>query len=104
MVTTSLLMIGWPSLTAAAADGPNIAAGRTTAASSAGEYAARNVTDGNQATYWEGSGGALPQWVQADLGTTARVDEVTLKLPAGWETRQQTLSVQEAPTAPASRR
>ncbi|MFC8226210.1 discoidin domain-containing protein [Streptomyces sp. NPDC057287] len=94
VVTTSLLMIGWPSLTAAAADGPNIAAGRTAAASSAGEYAARNVTDGNQATYWEGSGGTLPQWVQADLGTTARVDEVTLKLPAGWETRQQTLSVQ----------
>ncbi|WP_327380363.1 discoidin domain-containing protein [Streptomyces sp. NBC_01212] len=95
MVTTSLLMIGWPSLTAAAAAGPNIAAGRTTAASSAGnEYVARNVTDGNQATYWEGTGGTLPQWVQTDLGSAARVDEVTLKLPAGWESRQQTLSLQ----------
>lgn len=95
MVTTSLLMIGWPSLTAAAADGPNIAAGRATAASSAGgEYAARNVTDGNQATYWEGTGGTLPQWVQTDLGSTARVEEVRLKLPASWESRQQTLSLQ----------
>ncbi|WP_329040690.1 discoidin domain-containing protein [Streptomyces sp. NBC_01422] len=95
MVATSLLMIGWPSLTAAAADGPNIAAGRAAAASSAGDaYGARNVTDGNQATYWEGSGGTLPQWVQTDLGSAARVDEVTLKLPAGWESRQQTLSLQ----------
>ncbi|MEU2678972.1 discoidin domain-containing protein [Streptomyces sp. NPDC007107] len=95
MVATSLLMIGWPSLTAAAADGPNIAAGRAAAASSAGDaYDARNVTDGNQATYWEGSGGTLPQWVQTDLGSAARVDEVTLKLPAGWESRQQTLSLQ----------
>ncbi|MFE6933961.1 discoidin domain-containing protein [Streptomyces sp. NPDC057699] len=95
MVATSLLMIGWPSLTAAAADGPNIAAGRAAAASSAGDaYGARNVTDGNQATYWEGSGDTLPQWVQTDLGSAARVDEVTLKLPAGWESRQQTLSLQ----------
>ncbi|WP_405659072.1 discoidin domain-containing protein [Streptomyces sp. NBC_01166] len=95
MVATSLLMIGWPSLTAAAADGPNIAAGRTAAASSAGgEYVARNVTDGDRSTYWEGAGGTLPQWVQTDLGSAARVDEVTLKLPAGWESRQQTLSLQ----------
>ncbi|MEU2482299.1 discoidin domain-containing protein [Streptomyces sp. NPDC013130] len=95
VVTTSLLMIGWPSLTASAAAGPNIAAGRAGAASSAGtEYVARNVTDGNQATYWEGTGGTLPQWVQTDLGSTARIDEVTLKLPAGWESRQQTLSLQ----------
>ncbi|WP_455568400.1 discoidin domain-containing protein [Streptomyces pratensis] len=95
VVTTSLLMIGWPSFTAAAADGPNIAAGRSAAAGSAGgEYVARNVTDGDQSTYWEGSGGTLPQWVQTDLGSAARVDEVTLKLPAGWESRQQTLSLQ----------
>ncbi|MFC5172061.1 discoidin domain-containing protein [Streptomyces mutomycini] len=95
VVTTSLLMIGWPSFTASAAEGPNIAAGRSAAASSAGdEYAARNVTDGDQGTYWEGTGGALPQWVQTDLGSTARVDEVRLKLPASWEGRQQTLSLQ----------
>ncbi|WP_307128504.1 discoidin domain-containing protein [Streptomyces sp. B1I3] len=95
VVTTSLLMIGWPSFTATAADGPNIAAGRTATASSAGaEYVARNVTDGSQSTYWEGSGGTLPQWVQTDLGSAAKVDEVTLRLPAGWESRQQTLSLQ----------
>ncbi|MFD5030079.1 discoidin domain-containing protein [Streptomyces sp. NPDC058405] len=94
-IATSLLMIGWPSLTAAAADGPNIAAGRTAAASSTvGDATARNVTDGNQSTYWEGGGKKFPQWVQSDLGSSKRVDQVVLKLPAGWESRQQTLSLQ----------
>ncbi|WP_146777722.1 galactose-binding domain-containing protein, partial [Streptomyces griseus] len=95
LVTTSLLMIGVPSLAAAAADGPNLAAGRAAAASSAhAEYGASNITDGNRSTYWESAGGGLPQWVQADLGSGARVDEVKLTLPAGWETRTQTLSLQ----------
>ncbi|MEV6476476.1 discoidin domain-containing protein [Streptomyces sp. NPDC051657] len=95
LVTTSLLMIGVPSLAAAAADGPNLAAGRAAAASSAHtEYGASNVTDGNRSTYWESAGGGLPQWVQTDLGAGTRVDEVRLTLPAGWETRTQTLSLQ----------
>ncbi|MET7616723.1 discoidin domain-containing protein [Streptomyces sp. NPDC005408] len=95
VITTSLLIIGWPSLTASAAAGPNIAAGRSAAASSAhSDYAARNITDGNQATYWQSDGTSFPQWVQTDLGSTSRIDEVVLKLPAGWESRQQTLSVQ----------
>lgn len=96
-------MIGWPSLAASAADGPSIAAGRAAAASSTGDgHAARSVTDGNQSTYWEGSGSSLPQWVQTDLGPDSRIDEVTLKLPAGWESRKQTLSIQGARTARAS--
>lgn len=88
-------MIGVPTLTASAADGPNLAAGRAAAASSAhAEYPAPNTTDGNASTYWESAGGGLPQWVQTDLGTAARVDEVTLKLPPSWESRTQTLSLQ----------
>ncbi|MER5197472.1 discoidin domain-containing protein [Streptomyces sp. NPDC002755] len=96
VLTTSLLMLGASSLTtASAADGPNLAAGRPAAASSAhSEYAARNITDGDQGSYWQSADGNLPQWVQADLGSTARVDEVVLKLPASWESRSQTLSVQ----------
>ncbi|MGW3933772.1 discoidin domain-containing protein, partial [Streptomyces microflavus] len=95
LVATSLLMIGVPSLTASAADGPNLAAGRAAAAGSAhAEYPAPNITDGNASTYWESAGGGLPQWVQTDLGTAARVDEVTLKLPPSWESRTQTLSLQ----------
>ncbi|MEU9954775.1 discoidin domain-containing protein [Streptomyces sp. NPDC050982] len=96
VLTTALLLLGLPSLTAAAAAaGPNLAAGRpATAGSAHAEYAAGNITDGNQGTYWQSAGSSLPQWIQTDLGATARVDEVVLRLPAGWESRDQTLSVQ----------
>ncbi|MFC9398624.1 discoidin domain-containing protein [Streptomyces sp. NPDC057027] len=94
-IATSLLALGGPLTTAHAAGGPNLALGDAAAASSAhAEYGAANITDGNQGTYWQSSGSALPQWVQADLGTATRVDEVVLRLPAGWESRNQTLSVQ----------
>ncbi|MFH8935910.1 discoidin domain-containing protein [Streptomyces griseosporeus] len=95
VIVTSLLALGGPALTARAAGGPNIALGDAASASSAHSgYGAPNITDGNQGTYWESAGSAFPQWVQADLGTSERVDEVVLKLPAGWESRTQTLSVQ----------
>ncbi|MFH8621835.1 discoidin domain-containing protein [Streptomyces vietnamensis] len=95
VIATSLLALGGPLTTAHAAGGPNLALGDAAAASSAhAEYAATNITDGNQGTYWQSSGSALPQWVQADLGTATRVDEVVLRLPAGWESRNQTLSLQ----------
>ncbi|MEV5806561.1 discoidin domain-containing protein [Streptomyces parvulus] len=95
VVATSLLALGGPLLSATAAGGPNIAVGDAAAASSAhSEYGAANITDGNQGTYWQSGGGSLPQWVQADLGTTERIDEVVLRLPAGWERRDQTLSLQ----------
>ncbi|MEN8651291.1 discoidin domain-containing protein [Streptomyces sp. 21So2-11] len=82
-------------MTASAAGGPNLAAGKTAASSSAAtDYGAPNLTDGSQGTYWQSAGSSLPQWAQADLGATTRVDEVVLKLPAGWESRRQTLSVQ----------
>lgn len=94
-LTTSLLMVGWPALNASAAGGPNIAAGHRTAASSAGSGRdAGNIADGEQSTYWEGSGSSLPQWVQSDLGKVTRIDQVTLKLPADWKSRSQTLSLQ----------
>ncbi|WP_406099471.1 discoidin domain-containing protein [Streptomyces sp. NBC_01013] len=90
-----LLMTGWPALNASAAGGPDIAAGHRTAASSAGSgRVAANITDGDPSTYWQGSGGALPQWVQSDLGEVTRIDQVTLKLPADWKSRRQTLSLQ----------
>ncbi|MEU5983547.1 discoidin domain-containing protein [Streptomyces sp. NPDC047434] len=94
-IAISLLALGGPLMTAQAAGGPNIALGDTAAAGSAhAEYGAANITDGNQGSYWQSAGSGLPQWVQVDLGTPTRVDEVVLKLPAGWESRSQTLSVQ----------
>ncbi|MFF1508539.1 discoidin domain-containing protein [Streptomyces sp. NPDC058326] len=95
VIATSLLALGGPLAAAHAAGGPNIALGDAAAASgSHAEYGAANITDGNQGTYWQSAGSTLPQWVQVDLGATTRVDEVVLKLPAGWESRNQTLSVQ----------
>ncbi|MFD9336586.1 discoidin domain-containing protein [Streptomyces sp. NPDC060028] len=95
LISTALLMLGWPALNAVAAGGPSVAAGRPAAASSTnGAYTAANVTDGNQTTYWESAGSTFPQWVQTDLGAATRVDQVVLKLPAAWESRNQTLSVQ----------
>ncbi|MGW1885452.1 discoidin domain-containing protein [Streptomyces sp. NPDC001970] len=95
MIAASLILLGLPLTGASAAGGPNVAAGRPTAASSAhSEYGAAHITDGNPATYWQSAGTALPQWVQADLGTATRIDQVVLRLPAAWESRSQTLSVQ----------
>ncbi|MFR9800461.1 discoidin domain-containing protein [Streptomyces sp. MS06] len=95
VIVTSFLTLAGPVATARAEGGPNIALGdRASASSALSDYAAANVTDGDQGSYWESAGGDFPQWVQADLGTTQNVDEVVLKLPAGWESRDETLSVQ----------
>ncbi|MET9499563.1 discoidin domain-containing protein [Streptomyces sp. NPDC006552] len=95
LLAFALAFLGLPALAAQAAGGPNLAAGAATKASSAkAGYEAANVADGNASTYWESSGSDLPQWVQVDLGSAARVDEVVLRLPASWESRTQTLSVQ----------
>ncbi|MDG4794926.1 discoidin domain-containing protein [Micromonospora sp. WMMD1082] len=94
LATVGLALTAAPAPPAGAAGGPNLAAGRTATASSVnGPYAAANVTDGNAGSYWESSG-ALPQWVQVDLGSGQSIDQVRLRLPAGWEARTQTLSVQ----------
>ncbi|MGX1128299.1 hypothetical protein RKD49_000489 [Streptomyces glaucescens] len=99
LVTAGLIVVGPLAATAhtadAAAEGPNLALGRPVTTSGAhGGYPAGNVTDGSQASYWEGPAGSFPQWVQIDLGGTVDVDEVVLKLPASWETRKETVSLQ----------
>ncbi|GAA5042854.1 discoidin domain-containing protein [Thermocatellispora tengchongensis] len=99
LVAACLVAVAGPPVTATAAGGPNLAAGRTaTASSSNSPYTAGNVSDGDQATYWEGTNNAFPQWVQVDLGAATSIDQVRLKLPASWEARTQTLSVQGSAT------
>ena len=79
-----------------AAAATNLAAGKTATASSYTQtYVAANANDGNQATYWESSNNAFPQWLQVDLGSSVGVNQVVLKLPtANWGTRSQTLALQ----------
>lgn len=72
----------------------NLAAGRPTSESShADVYPSSNLTDGNQATYWESANNAFPQWAQVDLGSGQSVSKVVLKLPTGWGARNETLSL-----------
>jgi hypothetical protein len=81
-----------------AAGGPNLALGRAASASTSnGALGAGNLNDGNPGTYWESSNNAFPQWAQIDLGASTGIDQVVLKLPSGWGSRSQTLSVQGSP-------
>lgn len=96
LVTASLLLLGLPALPASAAGRPNAAAGaEARAGSAAPRHQAAHATDGDLATYWQGgSGKKSAQWVQTDLGKAQRVREVTLRLPAGWKEREQTIALQ----------
>ncbi|UKS29077.1 discoidin domain-containing protein [Paenibacillus sp. HWE-109] len=72
----------------------NLAAGKVMSASSYNQtYAAGNTNDGNPSTYWESANNAFPQWLKVDLGSAASVNQVTLKLPASWGSRNQTVSL-----------
>ncbi|MFD8124607.1 discoidin domain-containing protein, partial [Streptomyces albidoflavus] len=90
------MLLGLPALPASAAGGPNAAAGaKARAGSSAPRHQAAHATDGDLSTYWQGgSGKKSAQWVQTDLGKAERVREVTLRLPAGWKEREQTIALQ----------
>jgi hypothetical protein len=78
----------------AAAAAPNLAAGKPVSASSSnGALTPTNINDASQDTYWESSGNTLPQWVQVDLGGNASIDQLVLKVPAGWKAETQTLAV-----------
>ncbi|WP_405096553.1 discoidin domain-containing protein [Micromonospora sp. NBC_01412] len=75
--------------------GGDLAAGRPTSASSQnGGFAAGNAVDADRGSYWESTNGAFPQWWQVDLGAAHQVARIVLAVPAGWEARTQTLSVQ----------
>jgi F5/8 type C domain-containing protein len=97
LLTIGLLTFAGPALPALAADGPNLAAGKSVSASSSnGQYTAGNANDGNQSTYWESMNNAFPQWLQVDLGSAKSFSRIVLDLPpsSSWSTRTQTLSVQ----------
>ncbi|MER5884163.1 CARDB domain-containing protein [Streptomyces sp. NPDC001941] len=95
LLTAGLLAFGLVPGTAHAAEVTNLALGRPVTTSGAhGQYPASNVTDGSQASYWEGPAGSFPQWVQIDLGSAADLQQVVLKLPSSWEARTETVAVQ----------
>jgi hypothetical protein len=52
------------------------------------------INDGDQESVWQSDTAAGPHWAQVDLGQPSNISGVVLKLPAKWEARTQTLSVQ----------
>jgi hypothetical protein len=97
-LTRSSLLIGMLSIPCLFASGVsaqnNLATGKAvTATSTVDVYGAANSNDGNQGSYWESQNNAFPQSLTMDLGTTANVNRVVLKLPNNWGSRTQTLSV-----------
>jgi hypothetical protein len=80
--------------TAANAAPVDYAAGKPTSEGThSGVYGSGNITDGNQASYWESANNAFPQWVQVDLGATQTIENLVLKLPSAWGTRSQTIAI-----------
>ncbi|BCJ46981.1 hypothetical protein GCM10010168_34990 [Actinoplanes ianthinogenes] len=96
-LAAGLAVLGLSPVAARAAGGTNLALGKAVSASGAlGAQPASAVNDGNANSYWESPNNVFPQWIQVDLGGTAAIDQVVLKLPpaTAWATRTETLSVQ----------
>ncbi|MET0237948.1 MAG: discoidin domain-containing protein [Kibdelosporangium sp.] len=90
LITFVLLVAGLPATASAA---PNLATGRG-AATSSGAQSTGKINDGDQDSVWQSDSGPGAHWAQVDLGQPVNISGVVLKLPAKWEARTQTLSVQ----------
>ncbi|MET8586330.1 discoidin domain-containing protein [Streptomyces collinus] len=91
----STAQLGEMQVLTTAASTPNLAQGKPfTESGHADVYGAANAGDGNRDTYWESRNNAFPQWLQVDLGSSVKVNQVTLRLPGGWPSRSQTLKIQ----------
>ncbi|MBL0887569.1 discoidin domain-containing protein [Myceligenerans indicum] len=78
----------------ASAEPVDLAAGKPVSASSHQQaYVSGNVTDGDPATYWESVNDSFPEWLQVDLGAPGTVTGLEFRLPAGWEARDQDVTV-----------
>ena len=88
-----------PSLTVAltgtgTTTGPvNLALNKPVTANSNGSFVAANAVDSNVSSYWESPNNAFPQSFTVDLGATAGLTSVVLRVPPAWGSRTQTLSV-----------
>jgi hypothetical protein len=86
LLTFVLLIAGLPALAV-----QNLATGQGSATSSG---TSTQINDGDQDSFWQSDTAAGPHWAQVDLGRPTNISGVVLKLPAKWEARTQTLSVQ----------
>ena len=74
--------------------GSNIARGKpVTASGSQGGFPPSNAVDGDANSYWESTNNAFPQTLTVDLGAASAINRVTLRLPASWGARTETVTV-----------
>ena len=71
----------------------NLALNKPVTANSNGSFVAANAVDSNVSSYWESPNNAFPQSFTVDLGATAGLTSVVLRVPPAWGSRTQTLSV-----------
>ncbi|UJF32524.1 galactose-binding domain-containing protein [Paenibacillus hexagrammi] len=89
-----LIVAEWMAVPVTSQAATNLAAGKSVTSSGHNDvYVESNLTDSNQGTYWESVNSAFPQWARVDLGSISSVNQVVLKLPAGWGTRTQAISI-----------
>ncbi|WP_438492695.1 discoidin domain-containing protein [Paenibacillus sp. IHBB 3054] len=94
LISSWFLAVG-PFAPVSAAGGTNLTLGKNVTSSGQSQtYSPDYIKDSNQETYWESTNSAFPQWISVDLGASTSMDQIVLKVPAGWETRTQTLAIQ----------
>ncbi|HCT77831.1 MAG TPA: hypothetical protein DGT23_14825, partial [Micromonosporaceae bacterium] len=71
----------------------NLALNRPVTAGHVQNYVPGNAVDGNADSYWESPNNAFPQSITVDLGASATISSIVLKLPPNWGSRNQTLHV-----------
>lgn len=94
LISSWFLAVG-PFAPVSAAGGTNLTLGKNVTSSGQSQtYSPDHIKDSNQETYWESTNNTFPQWISVDLGASTSMDQIVLKVPAGWETRTQTLAIQ----------
>ncbi|GIH07654.1 hypothetical protein Rhe02_57210 [Rhizocola hellebori] len=71
----------------------NLALNRPVSGNSNQNFVPGNSVDGNADSYWESPNNAFPQSITVDLGVSATISSIVLKLPPGWGSRNQTLQI-----------
>ncbi|WP_020521519.1 ThuA domain-containing protein [Catelliglobosispora koreensis] len=71
----------------------NLALGKPVTASHTQNYVPSNTVDADVNSYWESPNNAFPQSITVDLGSLCSLTSLVLRVPPGWGSRNQTLSL-----------
>jgi PKD repeat protein len=71
----------------------NLAFGRPVTATNNQNYVGGNAVDSDVNSYWESPNNAFPQSITVDLGASHPLTSIVMRVPPGWGSRTQTLSI-----------